>query len=441
MFGVKAVVNKHQGSLLQLEVPVYGKAGEPLPSRRYDCDISDVVLVTGKETPALEKKNLSRLTGGEKRFMIKQCWGNDMPDHLAPGGMLSDAHLRAAYEGLQWQYQAQEVRMASATVAKIVASEGPTTPEGVMAIAQLKEELQLSLHYIVPVHCSAPLHWTFLSIRTKEQGTEEILGVDYIDWLHGVSGNRVRAEMIWQCLSEGKMGALPRHCNGYRQRSGSMDCGLAGAHVLENVIKELRGEGVNAMYPDAKELRKSMEALLRVLGKEHDNWVHEVATDKKPTVIIDLPGTVITDKKDYREKLKTMVKNNTLIHKKEHWYGCHTCRWTSSGLGCCYCNPAKHEAILKHKLQETGKLKHAMEAALKAAIATGLIPPMEKAPLPPPAESLPAMDQAPPSPPGGTPSHRVSGGGGIFSSSEKIYYTCRIYYIRLYLIILDYIVI
>ena len=48
-----------------MEVPVYGKAGEPLPSRRYDCDISDVVLVTGKETPALEKKNLSKMTGGE----------------------------------------------------------------------------------------------------------------------------------------------------------------------------------------------------------------------------------------------------------------------------------------------------------------------------------------------------------------------------------------
>ena len=74
-----------------------------------------------------------------------------------------------------------------------------------------------------------------------------------------------------------------------------------------------------------------------------------------------------------------------------------------------------------------------MEAALKAAIATGLIPPMEKAPLPPPAEEPPAMDPLPPPaeappamdplpPPAAAPpamDPRISGGGGIFVSSKK----------------------
>ena len=55
--------------------------------------------MTGKEMKPIVLKNISTLTGGEKRFAIRQAWGNDPPYELeSNNSMLSDAHLRVAYE-------------------------------------------------------------------------------------------------------------------------------------------------------------------------------------------------------------------------------------------------------------------------------------------------------------------------------------------------------
>ena len=368
VFGVPAIVTRQKGSLLTIAVQVWAKNGDELLPKRYDVDVNDVILVTGKEMKPIIKKNLSTLTTGEKRFMIKQVWGNHAPDKLASGNsMLSDTHLRAAYEYYQRQYQAQELRLASASMVTHILTEGVDTPAGSLALATMKEEMHASKIYILPVHSETPLHWTFITIKKAQQGTDEIESVEYTDWLLGVESNRFKAEVLWAMLSDYKHGELPQHANRYRQRRGSNDCGLAGVWLMERCCRELRGEGTMRIYPNAKGLREQLAATLRVLITAHEKWRLEDALGKGAKVIIDIPGAVIPDKKQYAEKVKDLSSQGKLITQKEKFYTCSKCRWTPTGEGCVNCNPARHEKLLKEKLIEAEKLKIAVELALKAA--------------------------------------------------------------------------
>ena len=95
------------------------------------------------------------------------------------------------------------------------------------------------------------------------------------------------------------------------------------------------------------------------------HWVGSLGTH--PKVIIELPGTMIENKKDYAAKVKQLWKSGELISARANFFTCSKCRWSSSGVGCEECNPAKHEELLKQKLQQKEKLKIAVEAAREAA--------------------------------------------------------------------------
>ena len=348
VFGKAAVVTKQKGSLLTIEIPLFAKSGELMPPRRYDCNVNDVADITGKEIQPFDMKNMTKLTGGEKRFMIKQIWGNSMTyPSIAANGMLADSDLRAYQEYLQWQYQAQEVRMADPNVVKLLTTEGSSTEEGLMSMFQIRDDLTQALHLVIPIHSDNPLHWTFIVLRTAKQGDLAITGVEYVDWLHGIKSNRDAADYVFQLISEGSMGPLPNHRNYYRQKAGSNDCGLAGLLELENLMKECRGEGRNMLYPDPSKMRTKMNTILRVLHKEGTDWLLEDASEKKQKVIIQIPGSVIEDKKAYADKVKKAHADGSIITKVEKFYICVTCRWTASGAGCMYCNPAKSDANKK----------------------------------------------------------------------------------------------
>ena len=146
--------------------------------------------------------------------------------------------------------------------------------------------------------------------------TDEIESVEYTDWLLGVESNRFKAEVLWALLSDYKHGALPQHANRYRQRPHSNDCGIAGVWLMERFCRELRGEGDMCFYPNAKGLRDQLQASLRVLIKEHEKWQLEDALGKGGKVIIDIPGTVIPDKKLYAAKVKDLDSKGKLITTK-----------------------------------------------------------------------------------------------------------------------------
>jgi hypothetical protein len=120
------------------------------------------------------------------------------------------------------------------------------------------------------------------------------------------------------------------------------------------------------MYPDPKSLRKQLKATLKVLMKEHECWTLEENLGTKPKVIIQLPGTMIPDKKEYAANVKELWKSGDLISARAKFFTCSKCRWTSSGLGCEECNPEKHEQLVKQKIQQKEKLKIAIAAAREA---------------------------------------------------------------------------
>ena len=66
-------------------------------------------------------------------------------------------------------------------------------------------------------------------------------------------------------------------------------------------------------YPSAKGLRDQLQATLRVLIAAHEKWQLEGALGKGGKVIIDTPGTAITDKKLYAAKVKDLDSKGKLI--------------------------------------------------------------------------------------------------------------------------------
>ena len=70
--------------------------------------------------------------------------------------------------------------------------------------------------------------------------------------------------------------------------------------------------------PDAKSFRDQLQKTLQVLIKEHEKWQLEQIAGAKCKVIIDIPGTVIPDKKQYAAKVKDLASKGQLVTKKEN---------------------------------------------------------------------------------------------------------------------------
>ena len=58
----------------------------------------------------------------------------------------------------------------------------------------------------------------------------------------------------------------------------------------------------------------------------------------------------------------------------KQFYGCHSCRWSLTGEGCCYCNPMKHEKLLQKKQRLAKELAEALKKGLEKLVEQGMIP-------------------------------------------------------------------
>ena len=101
----------------------------------------------------------------------------------------------------------------------------------------------------------------------------------------------------------------------------------------------------------------------KLLSKEKEKWDLEVAVGDRPKCKITLPGCPITDRKAYYKQVKDDYKAGALLHKPGSYFSCGSCRWTTSGEGCLYCNPAKHAANHSTKLAEARQLENAVATA------------------------------------------------------------------------------
>ena len=282
IFGKKAVVAKHNTSMLTLMVDmvkfVHGVEVKQTPAR-FECDVADVVEIPAEQEnmmKAKEMKALGSLTKPEKRFMMKTAWNNSAGYALngLPGKMLDDGDLWVIFEYLQWQYQQPVVGMVKANIVKLALVFGDS-PDGEMAIMQIKDAMRQCEVLLLPVHCDAPLHWTALELHMKPD-SDEIIGVKYGDWLGGLEQSANLAQLLLNLISmkteqvEGQFGLmeLPRPFNHYVQRSWSNDCGFVVWQMLENAMKRLRLEPDVGVYPDPNRWRKTLKTLLEAMVKE-----------------------------------------------------------------------------------------------------------------------------------------------------------------------------
>ena len=320
---------KQIASAITLEAQVENKQGVQ-HTIMHSCDVKDVVPWKDDLMPPLHMKSMVQLNKGEKRFIIKQVWGNEKGGALQcePGRMLEDDGLRAIFEFLQWQYQLPEFFLAGAAQVKLLGTQGVATDEGCNVAFELKEHMQVMKYIVLPIHADAPLHWTFLVLVMEEKAEEEQQGeerkvkdVMYIDWLKDMQSNARVAEKVLSILTVGENAVceLPAACNHYRQRPGSNDCGFAVWYALEVLMKRHRGEGELMLYPDPVNWRKKLKTFMQELRKQQQEWNMEVSLDKKPKFMIQLPGSKIVEKHEYDAKLKELKATGALKHKPQHF--------------------------------------------------------------------------------------------------------------------------
>ena len=320
----------------------------------------------------IDDKRSTQLQSGEKRFMIKQVWGNDAvsgADNIPARAMLSDRHLKLIYEWLCYKYQAQEVRMADPCIATMVIEEQGQTEGSVMGVLQMQEELALSKYYVVPIHSDKPLHWTFLCLCKAGQGNQDVIAVEYTDFLIDMSDNLARATLLWKLLvPEG--GIELQNVSQYRQKPLSNDCGLAAWYVLEQKMKASRGEKPWSIYPRLDFYRKTCAGLLSVLQKEYTKWKEEEKVDKSKAIIL-LPGTAATTREEHNKALKVLQAEGNHVIAQTSFSSCSTCRYAIGG--CKYCNPKKQDEYEAHKAMQKLHAENAMKKALQLTKELGVI--------------------------------------------------------------------
>ena len=376
VFGIPALCVEQLGPMLKLQVEsfkiVHG-VKIPWPHNIVNCGIDEVVECQEEEMEPKVVKNWSSLSIAEQRFVVKACWGNENGYSVSAqeGKELHDCDLVAIFEYLQWQYMQTEVKFVRSAIVKI-ALHFPTSDEGMMCLQSIKDVMMMARFVVLPVHCDSPRHWTFLALEMEVENTSDrIVDVKYYDWLKGERKSAALAQRLLTNITldaehpEAQPMKLPNHCNWYRQRWLSNDCGLAGWQAMENCFKICRKEGPCGVLPEPQLWRKTLKTWLEKLVDVQSKWQMEEAEAKKPKHPICIPGV---------KKVGAEAIPLKLAIKDFFGAGCHSCRWTTTGDGCCYCNPGKHDKLRAEKEIRARAMAENLKKALEALKIVGLLP-------------------------------------------------------------------
>ena len=344
--------------------------------QHYPCDIGDILPWEEDAMQSKKPKSIAQLTVGEKRFLVKQIWGNcgGSLGSTLKKHMLADEDLRAIFEFLQWQYQMPEFAMAKPGVVKVAQHEGMSSAEGGGCIWEIKDLMEKFKYVVLPIH--ATLHWTALVLVMEEGSTGKVEEVYYFDFLPTVKLNQQYARKILRLLTmaaDGSFMELPAVHNAYVQSFGSNDCGFAVWYALEVFMKQHRGEGKWTLYPKPAVWRERLHTLKGVLLTQQQDWNLEVCSGAKPKVKITLPGDKVVDKKAYDKEVSELYKAGQLKHKPKDFYTCSKCRWSTSGEGCYACNPKKAELVKDDRTKQVNQLRIALEKGLEIFQLKGLL--------------------------------------------------------------------
>jgi hypothetical protein len=388
VFGLKAVVQEQKMSALKVlihKVKPDGMKDDVV----YHCSVDEVMEWKDDEREEFKKKSMTNLSDGEKRFQIKQIWGNDKGNYggTLPGRMLEDTDLMAIHEYLQWQYMEPNIALVKPAVAKVVAVEGHSHTGGSACIAEIQDYMKTKKIVVIPVHSDSGPHWTALVLEMQEIGSLVVKKVWYFDWVKPlVASNRNYARKILRLITCRRLGTMatsvefPEVKNRFRQREGSNDCGFVVWYCLEVFMKRMRLEGEWKLCPDPAKWRTQLKTFETSLVKQQADWIMEDAGAKKKKTAAEIicPGNkslgAIVDAAGEKKEVDKKVKAGALKTKAKDFYTCGRCRWTMNGEGCDSCNPEKAEKTKLQKLQQSTQIQNAVAEWYAALAKAGITP-------------------------------------------------------------------
>ena len=118
------------------------------------------------------------------------------------------------------------------------------------------------------------------------------------------------------------------------------------------------------VYPNPVKWRQTLKTLLENCIKDQTNWLVEEIGGKQAKHPLSIPGS----------KTSGVKKQAALKLYPQQFYSCHSCRWSLTGEGCCYCNPMKHEKLLEKKQRLAKELAEALKKGLEKLVEQGMIP-------------------------------------------------------------------
>ena len=432
MFGFKALVAKQNLSLLTLEIRKVKPDGY-FQNMIFETTVQECLPWDDEAMERKEMKSQSNLDRGEKRFMVKQIWGNNVgnTDGARDGCMLDDADLTAIHELLQWQYKQPLIALAGADLVKLACIEGHSSEVGAQCLYEIKELMKVKKVIVLPIHADEPLHWTALALVMTDVGSSKVEEAFYFDWLKNPAPrNQSYARKILRLLTinpdDSSYTLMPAKHNTYVQRAGSNDCGFVVWYALEVFMKQLRMEGKWMICPDPASWRRQLCTLVKGLIQEQQKWMIQDAMEKKPAkkdiVKITLPGNKETlDPYEAKAMNEMWLKEGKLKIKAAEFFTCAKCRWGGDGVGCVACNPDANETLLKKKEKEVKHLQNSVDEWYEMMKKKGIVP-----------EYVPQDRKA-------EPGKKICGGGegstgtGRIMENSTSYITNVIYIIYIYI--------
>ena len=302
------------------------------------------------------KKALNRMNKADKRLAITVMNAKEGIRGLGAQERLTDAHLQAWYEYLQWQYNEPRLRMMQASEALVLATADANSIEHVCLKSAAQEHLLAAGVLVVPVfhehNGPGTEHWTALAVETSGGEEVAVTAVRYYDSLSRPSQEcAARAQKILRYLLDNSAIQLPAKRNEWHQTNG-VDCGISVCHYMEEELRTARGEGLGNQWPDPVHTRDRLQKYLEQLKREWAKWrLEQHKEGGAPVEILD------------NEELKAVTKEHQTAcqvwaeaHKSPgetivFEYRCSRCRWSPSGVGCDSCNPLKKLERMKRMHQ------------------------------------------------------------------------------------------
>lgn len=272
------------------------------------------------------------------------------------GQLVTDDQLLAGWREISSRLKpGSAVRWVTPAQSKLAAETGAVCKAMEDFLADSKTLL------LVPIHSSAPQHWTLLSLSKAGSSKEEQPEVQYFDTLkmQPETAKAAASTVLQVCLQTET--ELPVPCNRFHQSDG-FSCGLWCLQYMERQAREFLGCSQSTWQTVgelSQKLQSWQEAVLKQksLDKAAKALEAKKAAEKQPEAELPPlppPEQPPPDSSKAEEAGKTKKKGKVAQTKLQlGWdeqFGCSKCKYSKTG--CLACNPAK---MLRWAEKQAGK--------------------------------------------------------------------------------------